>query len=233
MTDINKKIEQLERDCGKNWELAFDNFLLTDLGDVGKVQELFTETDLYLFWLSMAYEVNELLNELLENERRDEALRLIRLKRIVDSNLLKLKDETEINKDLEFDKLVLKNCHIELNCGENQKKSLLENLYALLIDDGFIDGNKEVFFLRFEKGVESGGKINWLGKQKELLSLIKFLRIKRVIRRKHTDTRIIVDNFEINGKTINRGSVEATLPTIEDWGKKHQKYLEICRFMPQ
>lgn len=228
MTDLNKKIEQLERDCGKDWELAFDNFLLADLKDVGQVQELFTETDLYLFWLSIAYEVNECLNVTIDTNNRDNALRLIRLKRIVDGNLLKLKDEVEVMKDLEFELSNLPSNLIELNCEEDKKNSLLHNLYTLLVKDGFISRDKETEFNSRFIGGQSLNKINWLGSQKELLSFAKFLGNKKIIIVVGTTiTKILIEHFEVTGKPLKKGSVGATLPNVEDWEKEHPEYLEL------
>ena len=70
--EVQKELSVLEDKCIVNVESNFDEFVLIDLIEVGKVEYLIDKTDRYNYWLSNAIDINSIIDELIHDFRKKE-----------------------------------------------------------------------------------------------------------------------------------------------------------------
>ncbi len=225
--NYKEEIEQLEKDCTLGFDDAIHNYLLMDIEESGELKQLFTDEDLYFFWLEKGYRINLILENLLYSpEQKDLALKAIKIKRITDSNLLKYgKSEKEILEDLTLEETKGSSEIIDIKYQGENKEKFLNAFYKQLIEDGYIDCSFEIFSSNFIRS-KNVKRIDWRSTQKDLLTLIKLIN-KVINLKKRTLTKLILDHFLIDGNKPNQGSIEFTLPNLDIDHPKFKKYSEM------
>lgn len=227
MNNYKEEIERLENDCIKDWETAFNKYLLMDLSEAGEI-ELITELDTYLFWLMNARSINSILYNLINVSSNDELmLKIITIKRVIDANLIRYgNSEKEILEDLGINEINNKSGIIEIKFQGDDKSTFLKGLYEQLIKDEYIDSDFDVFNSNFY--VSSNSKpINWIGSIKLLAGLMKFLSRKNIISKKRTEAKIICSNFLIKGNVPKYKSIGVTLSDADERDSIYSSYLKL------
>lgn len=216
--NYKKELEQLEKDCITNSDSAFNRFLLMDVSEVGYADGLFTELDYYLFWLTKAQEINFILNDLIGSAANQELMiKAIVIKRVVDANLIKHgKSEQDILADLGLGEERFKIERIELKYEGADRLRFLKELHAQLKKDGYIECTLNHFSTNFNQSGDFK-RINWIGKQKQLLGLFKFFLNKKIILlRNRVPSHVVADHFTVNGENIKPKSVGVTFSNVSD-----------------
>ncbi len=231
---MEKDLKRLEDECINNVEDAFNNFLLVDLTEAGEVEDLIGDLDWYLFWLSHASEINWRINYIIENGGDNKLLkRAVILKRVIDENIIKYASTDTVRKDLRLGGKIARDKIIPINVNEGRVELFLGLFHSVLLNEGLTDSSFHDFTTNFIEG-DIHIPINWIGKQNALLGLVKFLNSKKVILQKNrTLTSLIVNNFTINGKSINQRSVEVGLSSVDDSQGKFSNFQKLVDFLQQ
>lgn len=229
---MEDKIKILENNCINGVEDAFNDYLVNDVCETGGVNDLFTKTDVYLFWLENAWEVNRMIDLMVSESTLSPLFkRAIILKRIIDENLVKYGPAIEdIRRDLELYEDERSMSLIELNIHENRIEEFIKFFHKILIDEGLSNSSLNDFTSNFINRDNSAKPINWLGKLSELAGLIKYLTDKGIFKLPPNKTKsvLIKEHFRINNNIINSGSLRVTLSTAEI--KDHPQLFKLSVF---
>jgi len=213
LEEINAQLESLEEQCVSNVEYHFNQYIAMDYSEAGFDADnpiIITDVDYYLYWLTIANRVNDLLSSLLYTQPYNEETthNVISLKKIVDSKLLKYgEDEERIFKDLTFqnqakstetDSFIIENNPIRINGEGFEKEELIENFYKLIKKNGLIDTPFNLSFKEHFEDKTPTTKLIWELSMKDLTIFFRYLSHRRFIfNNEQSLTNLLIYHFEV------------------------------------
>ncbi|WP_139958352.1 hypothetical protein [Flavicella sediminum] len=170
LQEIKTLVENFEDKIIHNFETHFSYLVLEDFYDGGYEDQI--EDSFYYEEYFSRYS-NDIINLLLETEDNmtsefmEIKIRLIKLKRIIDTRLSKIK--TNNNNP---SRTKTRNTQFIFNSNIN-KENIINLIYTLLLNNKLINEDEDTFKSHFETNWDS--KIRWLGTEIQLTHLITLL----------------------------------------------------------
>lgn len=174
LKEVKELVEFYEDRIVNQFEEHFSNLVLEDFYsggcDVGRIEDEFFYEEYF-----SRYEggIIDLLNEIDfdDEEYYDFQLRLIKLKRIIDTKLSKVKldndDSSNVNRVSRTSTFIIN--------PKLDKVGFIKNLYDSLIKYHFISNNEDEFNLLFESNINPTKRIHWKGTELQITTLISKL----------------------------------------------------------
>ncbi|QMU63035.1 MAG: tyrosine-type recombinase/integrase [Flavobacteriaceae bacterium] len=170
LQEVKKKVEYFEDRILHNFETHFSYLVLDDFYGGGHRDRISGE------WFYDEYfeqYENDIIELLLKIEHKDEKyydfqLRLIKLKRIIDTKLSKIENNNDTTNPLRINRKKSFLLNPDLN-----KKEFINFLYKVLIKNKLIDEKNDDFKFHFENQWDK--KIQWLGTEFQITNLIDLL----------------------------------------------------------
>lgn len=213
--DIKKELDLLTEMAISNVDFHFHNYVLEDILECGQVEYIIDNQSWLLYWVDISERLNNLMNKLIIDylngvkDHYSDLQECTRIKTIIDKKLIENPefDTNEVFDFLGFELNKNQNSKLINVAGSNESKSsIINNLYHLLSDKGYIEIEINEFNLHFKDSSDSLHKIKWLGTEVQLVGLFNKLIEKKVIPRfyQFNYLKLITYHFvNKNGKAFN------------------------------
>lgn len=216
--DYLREIEILKRKSISHFDDHFAEYITSIFleSDFDWEKELFVGNfEYYTYWTSLEEKINELLNRL-RNEKfpSETAFKLIfteaiKVKIVVDKNLLSLKSKENLENTFLSD---LDNLgHININIQSEKKEKFILRLFTSLKEEGFIEKDfpETTFKNHFNPFSEEKNSIIWLKTPTDLATLFSLLKENNMIVTKNDTSlkRLIINHFRLMDGPIKERSL--------------------------
>jgi hypothetical protein len=182
--DFEKKYKTLKKKIKTDFNYWLDNYIMIDISEAGQVDYLITDIDEYYFCQELESELTFCINNLIEKNKRELLIKFTELKRINNKRIISnsFYNEDDINEIYGITNSSSKTIHpfICLHSRIKDSESLLRKLYDNLIQKGFLECNEGTFTSLFKK-TESITKVVWYGRLIDILGLINYFKINKII----------------------------------------------------
>lgn len=220
--ELFKQFKDKVIDKYEDW---FADEVLMDISEIGGFDSLIDQQYEFMFNLdlsrslqsvinSLLYEAYDIQDEKILDEYKRQLIEFIKLKRITDKRIIESKayNQDWVN-DWLFDNKPTENelLPIELNSRLLSQDELIDDLYAYLMENNYIECSNNTFKEHFlEKSTKN--KIDWIGKQSEIAAFIQLLYEYDIIpkdKERGKKIKLTSDNFYFkrNNKEFNTKSI--------------------------
>jgi hypothetical protein len=185
IASYRSSIDNLRKRAISNIKSSFIDFVLIDILECGQVEYLIADDDWLLYWQDVSSEVKSVIDDIIENESSippEEYLKVLKecieIKIVADERITK--NELYVPEDayeylgIEIDRPKRTDI-IHIACEDSKKSEIIILLHKQLSKEGYIDCTRDNFISHFVAESSQAEKIQWLGRQKDLVALFNNL----------------------------------------------------------